>query len=127
MDQGATHPGPALVYLQKVDEASSADGSGDWFKIAEWGPTITESAIEWPDSTNKLQFKFTLPSCIPAGQYLMRIEHIGLHGAGAAGGAQFYISCAQLDVTGGGSTAPADTIALPGGYKETDPGIQVSM
>ncbi|PVH76227.1 lytic polysaccharide monooxygenase [Cadophora sp. DSE1049] len=127
MDQPAYHPGPALAYLQKVTNASTADGSGAWFKIAQWGPTITPSAIEWPDSTNKPSFTFTIPSCVPAGQYLMRIEQIALHGANVVGGAQFYLSCAQLAITGGGTKTPTNTIALPGGYKTTDPGILIPI
>jgi hypothetical protein len=38
----------------------------------------------------------TIPRCLQNGEYLLRAEHIALHSAGSAGGAQFYISCAQL-------------------------------
>ena len=34
----ASHKGPVMVYMAKVDDASSADGSGlEWFKTAEEG------------------------------------------------------------------------------------------
>jgi hypothetical protein len=56
----------------------------------------------------------------------MRNEHIALHTAGSKGGAQFYLSCAQLEVTGGGSKAPTNLVAFPGAYKDTDPGILIS-
>ena len=55
-------------------------------------------------------------------RYLVRIEHIALHQAMNQGGAQFYISCAQINVTGGsGSKTPA-TVSFPGAYSGTDPG-----
>ena len=44
------------------------------------------------------------------------MEHIALHSATAPGGAQFYISCAQIAVTGSGTKTPSPTISLPGGY-----------
>jgi hypothetical protein len=69
----------------------------------------------------------TIPKCIPAGEYLMRNEHIGLHVAQSQGGAQFYISCGQLSVTGGGSTQPQNLVAFPGAYSATDPGILINI
>ena len=43
------------------------------------------------------------------------------------GGAQFYVSCAQLTVTGGGSTDPPAKVSFPGAYSPTDPGIQINI
>lgn len=43
-------------------------------------------------------------------QYLLRIEQIGLHVAGAP---QYYISCAQITVTGGGGGNPPK-VSIPG-------------
>jgi hypothetical protein len=57
----------------------------------------------------------------------LRAEHIGLHVAQSAGGAQFYISCAQLQVTGGGNTEPSNKVAFPGAYSASDPGIQINI
>jgi hypothetical protein len=57
----------------------------------------------------------------------MRIEHIGLHVAKSAGGAQFYISCGQLTVTGGGAGSPTPLVAFPGAYDAKDPGILVNI
>jgi hypothetical protein len=73
------------------------------------------------------QWTWTLPAATPNGQYLLRIEHIGLHSAGSAGGAQFYISCAQIEVTGGGNGSPSPTVALPGAYSPTDPSIMINI
>jgi len=35
--------------------------------------------------------------------------------------------CAQLKVSGSGTTAPSSTVSSPGAYKATDPGILVSI
>ena len=68
-----------------------------------------------------------IPKCIPSGDYLLRVEHIGLHSASAVGGAQLYISCAQLSVSGGTGSLPADLVSIPGAYKPTDPGLVVNI
>jgi hypothetical protein len=57
----------------------------------------------------------------------MRNEHIALHTAGSKGGAQFYLSCAQLEVSGGASTTPKNLVAFPGAYSATDPGILINI
>jgi hypothetical protein len=107
--------------------ASSWDGSGAvWFKIFSQGPNIAPSGLTWPSQgASKVTTK--VPSCIPAGDYLLRVEHIALHSAGSAGGAQSYISCAQLTVTGGGSKTPTNLVAFPGAYKPTDPGLLINI
>ena len=40
---------------------------------------------------------------------------------------QFYIECAQITVTGGGSGRPAPLVAIPGAFKATDPGYTVNI
>jgi cellulase len=68
-----------------------------------------------------------IPSCIANGHYLLRMELIALHGAGSAGGAQLYMECGQINVTGGsGSRSPA-TVSFPGAYRSSDPGITVNI
>lgn len=65
-----------------------------------------------------------IPSCIEDGEYLLRVEHIALHSAGNVGGAQFYLSCAQLSVTGGtGTLNTGQLVSFPGAYSPNDPGI----
>lgn len=68
-----------------------------------------------------------IPASVPSGDYLLRAEHIALHSASAAGGAQLYISCAQITVTGGGAGTPAPLVAFPGAYKATDPGLMLNI
>jgi hypothetical protein len=68
-----------------------------------------------------------LPSSLPSGEYLIRVEHIALHGAYGQGGAQFYIACGQINVTGGGNGRPGPLVSFPGAYSPTDPGILFDM
>lgn len=39
---------------------------------------------------------------------------------------QFYTSCAQIKVSGGGSASPA-TVSIPGAFKDTDPGYTANI
>lgn len=44
------------------------------------------------------------------------MEAIALHVASTYGGAQFYISCGQVNVQNGGSGTPGPLVAIPGVY-----------
>jgi hypothetical protein len=55
-------------------------------------------------------------------QYLVKIEQIGLHVTGAP---QWYTSCAQITVTGGGSSNPTKVSMPP--YSASDKGLTVSI
>ncbi|RDW86996.1 lytic polysaccharide monooxygenase auxiliary activity family 9 protein [Aspergillus mulundensis] len=106
------HPGP----LQ-------ANGS----KIYEIGPSaFTSDGIEW-GVTGLDQITFGIPDATPAGQYLLRIEHIGLHGASVYGGAEFYFNCAQLEILGDGTATPGPTVLFAGAYTGYEPGILFDM
>ncbi|KAK0451192.1 glycosyl hydrolase family 61-domain-containing protein [Desarmillaria tabescens] len=122
LDNTIYHQGPAAIYLGKAPStAASWDGSGaNWFKIAEWGATFDPFAFT---DYGLSQLTTTLPSDIPAGEYLVRIEQIGLHVVGAP---QWYISCAQISVTGGGSASPSK-VAIPGYVSPDDPGLTVNI
>ena len=65
----------------------------------------------------------TLPSSLPSGEYLIRVEHIAMHGSYEVGGAQFYIACGQIEVTGGGSGTPTPLVSFPGAYDPNEPGL----
>lgn len=130
------HPGPLMVYLSKAPSGVAATdytGDGDWFKVYELTTSAidTNTGLSWatfPGNQGGVQnFTFTLPDNLAPGQYLMRGEHIGLHGAGSTGGAQFYMGCAQLSVTGSGSGSPSPTVKFPGAYKASDPGILINI
>ena len=77
-------------------------------------------------SSGLTQVTFTLPPSLPSGQYLVRAEQIALHVAQSFGGAQFYISCAQINVANGGSGTPGPLVSIPGVYTGNEPGILIS-
>ncbi|KAF8606739.1 hypothetical protein BDV93DRAFT_488617 [Ceratobasidium sp. AG-I] len=121
------HLGPVMVYLAKVPDATQESVTGlKWFKIAEdgldangvWGVTRLFNA--------KGKATAVIPKCIPSGNYFLRAEIIALHAAGSYPGAQFYMECAQINVTGGGSASPA-TVSFPGAYSGTDPGVKINI
>ncbi|KAF2021949.1 lytic polysaccharide monooxygenase [Aaosphaeria arxii CBS 175.79] len=124
------HPGPLQFYMAKVPSGQSLetwDGSGNvWFKIYSEPASVSGGQLSW-GSLNKGSVSVTIPRNVPSGDYLLRIEHIALHQASNVNGAQFYISCAQIKVTGGGSGSPSPLVSFPGAYKSSDPGIKVNI
>ncbi|OLN96070.1 putative endo-beta-1,4-glucanase D 8 [Colletotrichum chlorophyti] len=126
------HPGPLAVYLSKApSDVKSYKGDGDWFKIYELTTSdITDAGLQWATYINNAgihNFTFTIPKEVPTGEYLLRAEHVGLHGAGSKGGAQFYISCAQISVTGAASGTPEPTVKFPGAYTGEEPGLLINI
>ncbi|CAK5282512.1 unnamed protein product [Mycena citricolor] len=125
------HPGVVNVYMAKAPtgtDVSKWDPTGAvWFKVYQIS-AITDggSTITWP-ALNLPEIKFQIPAQTPAGQYLVRTEHIALHGAQALGGAQFYIACAQVNVAKGGSGTPGPLVAFPGAYTGNEPGIFINI
>lgn len=74
--------------------------------------------------TGLTEVSVTVPSCVEDGDYLLRVEHIALHSASSVGGAQIYIGCAQITVTGGSGTLnTGNLVSIPGAYSADDPGI----
>ncbi|KAG9122558.1 hypothetical protein FRC07_001016 [Ceratobasidium sp. 392] len=120
---GGNHDGPTIIYMAKVDNAATAVGSSaNWFKVAQTGLVSKDYWGTDVMNANCGKVDFTIPSDIAPGNYLIRAEVIALHVAGSVGGAQLYMSCYQINVTGGGSASPA-TVKFPGAYKSNDPGI----
>ncbi|KAH6624084.1 glycoside hydrolase [Chaetomium sp. MPI-SDFR-AT-0129] len=125
---GGNHYGPIMVYMSKVDDASSANGSGDWFKVDEFG--YDASTKTWGTdylNANCGKRAFKIPSKIPAGDYLVRAEAIALHTAGQTGGAQFYMSCYQVRINGGSDGQLPAGVKFPGAYSASDPGILIDI
>jgi cellulase len=120
-----------MVYIAPT----SSNGAGNvWVKLAEEG--YDASTKLWAVDnliTNKGKHSFTLPSVLADGDYLIRGEIIALHEADAAysansaRGAQFYMECVQITVTGGGSTTLPTGVAIPGAYAYTDPGVTFNL
>ncbi|KAI0346666.1 glycoside hydrolase family 61 protein D [Trametopsis cervina] len=128
-NQALYHPGYFAVYLSKASPAANSPQAGtgqSWFKVYEIPPVLQNGALTFP-SENQQQFTFTLPKSLPSGQYLARVEHIALHSASTYGGAQFYISCAQLNVVNGGSGTPGPLVSIPGVYTGYEPGILINI
>ncbi|KIY74315.1 lytic polysaccharide monooxygenase [Cylindrobasidium torrendii FP15055 ss-10] len=121
------HPGYFSAYLSTAVPSADSESAGlgsTWFKIWEWSPSYAADTGLVFDSENIQEFNFTIPAGVPSGQYLLRAEQIALHIANAP---QFYIACAQLNVVGGGSGSPGPTVAFPGAYSATDPGIDINI
>lgn len=114
------HPGPLFAYMSKstVANVSAYQGEGDWFKIYEMGVKTYANyslAMTWL-SDGWTKFDFKIPKDIENGQYLLRAEHIAVHSAGGpdGAGAQFYIGCAQIDVSGATGKKPSPVGKFPG-------------
>ncbi|KAL0961419.1 hypothetical protein HGRIS_006365 [Hohenbuehelia grisea] len=126
---GGQHYGPMIMYLAKVSDARTAVGSSaSWFKINEMGLVSNN-----PDyfgnqvlNDNCGHYTFKIPTGIAPGNYLLRAETIALHTASSSGGAQFYMSCYQINI-GGSGTANPPTVKIPGAYSASDPGILVDI
>lgn len=105
--------------------------SNKWFKIQELGQKNAAGDWYMLDLYNGQPYNVSIPQHLPDGQYLLRSELLALHRAQSEGGAEFYVSCTQLSISGGTtstsilSTVPTTT--FPGGYKTTDPGILIDV
>jgi len=128
---GGAHWGPVLAYMAATPDSSTAVGTSlSWFKVYQdaWAknPAGGDASGDYWGSRDenyccgKLSFK--IPTDIPSGDYLLRPEVIALHAAGQPNGAQLYMSCFQLTVSGGAGSVPAG-VKFPGAYSSTDPGI----
>ncbi|KAF5619301.1 fungal cellulose binding domain protein [Fusarium sp. NRRL 25303] len=108
--------------------ANAYEGDGEWFKIFEEsvcnkdGDFTRDAWCTW----DKDRIEFTIPADLPDGEYLIRPEHIGVHGA-HVGQADFYNTCAQVKVTDGGSGVSGPTVKFPGAYKKDDPSFNFSI
>lgn len=130
---GGAHYGPVLVYMAAVSDAASAAGAdAAWFKVFQdtWASNGTSGSDDnW--GTKDLNtccgmMDVKIPADIAPGDYLLRAEAIALHAAGSEGGAQFYMTCYQITVTGSGSADPA-TVSIPGTYNASDAGILINI
>ncbi|KAK7472012.1 hypothetical protein VKT23_000119 [Stygiomarasmius scandens] len=127
---GIGHPGSVNIYMAKAPgNVTTWDGSGQvWFKVVHEIGAVTDGGqtITWP-AQNQKSVSFTVPKNLPNGQYLVRIEAIALHVASTFGGAQFYIACGQVEITGGGSGNPGPKVSIPGVYTGYEPGILINI
>jgi hypothetical protein len=123
------HPGPALVYMSKAPtgDVKSYDGSGDWFKIFQEGVCGNGDFTSTAWCTyNRDTVAAKIPKDTPNGEYLVRVEHIGVHRS-HVNQPEHYVSCMQVKVQGGGSGTPGPMVKFPGAYKATDPYANFSI
>jgi hypothetical protein len=129
-------------YMARAPAAAvDFDGSGEvWFKILDMGPTFSGGQATWPlygmlitilfDSTLKMNpdsYSYHIPTNLPSGDYLLRFEQLGIHNPYPAGTPQFYIECAQITVTNGGTGTPGPLVSIPGWVKGDEPGYVVNI
>ncbi|KAL2855146.1 glycosyl hydrolase family 61-domain-containing protein [Aspergillus pseudodeflectus] len=121
-DGNIAHPGPGQVYMSKAPTGNvqEYEGDGEWFKV--WESTLCDESGDLTSDAwctyGMSQFEFQIPEATPSGEYLVRAEHIGLHGA-QVDEAEFFYSCAQIKVTGGGNGSPSLTYQIPGIYNNS--------
>ncbi|KAL3482982.1 glycosyl hydrolase family 61-domain-containing protein [Aspergillus germanicus] len=103
------HSGPLQVYMSRAPkgDVTTYDRSGDWFMT-------------------RTMASFTIPSDVPAGQYVVRVEHIGLH-RGMSGNAEFYFTCAHIEVTGEGAGLSSEVVRTFGVYSPDDANIYFNI
>ncbi|KAH7098074.1 glycoside hydrolase [Auriculariales sp. MPI-PUGE-AT-0066] len=122
----SSHKGPVMVYMAKISNAATGTPpTSGWFKIYQAGLSNGVWAVDTLIA-NGGKLTVTIPSCIAAGQYLIRGEIIALHAASSYPGAQLYMECGNLNVTGGGSKSPS-TVSIPGAYASSNPGITYNL
>lgn len=125
------HPGPQQVYISEAPgSVNEYDGSGEWVKIYTLSDCQTQGCgggdgiVKW--ATHRAQtFNFKLPAETPAGEYLLRAEGLAIHAAQKNKGAQFYIACAQIKVSGNGTGVLSPTVQFPGTYTANSTGVLI--
>lgn len=127
-----THHGPVIDYLancngpcETVDKTKLL-----WFKVDAVG-LINDVATNgyWGTDVliaNNNSWTVEIPPTIKTGNYVLRHEIIALHAAGSVDGAQNYMQCVNLAVTGTGTAAPVGELATKF-YTENDPGILINI
>ena len=119
-----SHVGPCNVYLAPSSNGDTAPKKG-WFKISEG---IWDAQNKWCTDKlikNKGVLGVPIPTNLKAGSYVARTEINALHEANRQGGAQFYIFCAEIQVTGSGTALPSadQTVSIPGYLNSNSPGV----
>ncbi|KAK4176565.1 glycosyl hydrolase family 61-domain-containing protein [Triangularia setosa] len=121
------HPGPLTIHMSKAPgDVRNYRGDGDWFKVHQMiickPPNQYLNDKDWC-TWDLSTVQFTLPRDTPPGQYLVRVEHIALHGA-QSGDTEFYFTCAQIEVGGNGNGRPGPMVKIPGLYDSNDPALR---
>lgn len=126
----SSHHGPITAWLAPVEDAASAeaDSSLGFFKVAEDGFDMETNTWGVDNMiANDGWAYFDVPECIAPGDYILRVELLALHSAYEPMGAQFYISCANIRISGDGDFEPDETQNFPGAYEQDDPAIHADI
>ncbi|KAH8425784.1 putative endo-1,4-beta-glucanase [Aspergillus melleus] len=127
-----SHHGPVVDYLASCGSScETVDKTTlEFFKISGVG-LVDGTTVPgfWGDDQlieNNNSWMVQIPPTIAPGHYVLRHELIALHGAFSENGAQNYMQCFNLEITGSGTAKPSGVrgTAL---YKPTDPGILVDI
>jgi len=130
-----SHKGPFMAFLAKYDGVGGLPAANSWFKIYQSGKIANATGGDWqtvkyasPDGLNANNggMTFTIPSDIAPGNYLLRTEIIALHSAGALYGAQPYVRCVELTVTGTGKVNPPG-VSIPGNWNASHAGMNYKL
>jgi hypothetical protein len=120
-----------MVYMASCSGPCSSMNSDnlDWFKISERGLISgTQMSGIWGtgEVMQLLSYTTTIPASLAPGEYLIRHELLALD---VPNKRQFYVSSAQVKVTGSGTKTPSSehTIKFPGVYSVTDPSINIDL
>ncbi|RPA83959.1 hypothetical protein BJ508DRAFT_412999 [Ascobolus immersus RN42] len=132
-----SHKGSVAFYLGKPPagtDLKSWDGSGaNWIKLGQDGPKFNDLGARWSQS---YAFRTRIPYEVPAGQYLLRIEQIGLEKPYLTDPSlipEFYVACAQIEVVEGGDEVwpsvrdSERVVAIPGHIEEDDENIRADI
>ncbi|KAI0023047.1 glycosyl hydrolase family 61-domain-containing protein [Xylariomycetidae sp. FL0641] len=134
---GMAHPGPAQVYMSRAPggDVTAYAGDGAWFKVHQSllctpaaGDPAALRAGAWC-SYGEDRIEFPVPATLPDGEYLVRAEHLALHGA-HAGESEAYYACAQVRVSGNagaGAEVPGPTTPIPALYDPAAPELNFSL
>ena len=121
----ASHFGPCNAYLVPSTGAGSLPTKDGWFKIYQgiWDPQNKWCVDKL--RTDKGVLNVPIPSALKAGNYFLRSELNALHEANREGGAQFYVNCFDIKVTGSGQGAPTkdELVSIPGHLTSKTPGV----
>ncbi|KAJ3050078.1 Esterase/lipase/thioesterase [Rhizophlyctis rosea] len=125
-----SHKGHVATYLAKCPDSCTNWQPGTqavWFKIHQQAVLADGTWASVPLEKD-VPTTFTIPKSLANGNYIVRHELTGLHAAWTYPGIQFYPSCFQVTVSGGGSaTGPAQKVAIPGYLTASSPGVVYDM
>lgn len=117
-----SHVGPVTDYLADCGGDCSTfetTTSTKWFPIQKYAMADGKWLVNGPTGINagtKFTHHLVVPAGVPNGNYVLRHEIVGLHGAPSE--VQAYPQCFQIEVTGGAASAPAglETCTFPACY-----------